>query len=521
MKKILFLISIICAIMVACDSSIPPVIEDGNGDKDDIVNEIPDAGGDSDSDGNENTDPAPEENENPDTEGEETPEIDHKPIVTPVINDPGIAYVWDESVIPEITIKITEDEWNALLARYDEYDHNVDYFHADFEYKKGNEVTTITDGGLRLRGNTSRRRPEGAFGEPHSRRNPDWHHCHFGINFRKFHKDDAHTVNGIRKVNLKWFKDDPNYVRELYCYDLFRRYGIWTAAHDVYSRVWLKVGNETPAYLGVFEMIETVDDEFIKRRLTGMFEYAKGNLWKCGYANNSADLNGLDGSWAVDLDNGVNYDYEYKGDEEDYATAKAQLEDFILKLTGKGEESFYKWIKEVCDVEFLLKTYAVNVVVGMCDDFWNNGNNYYLYFNTTDKFEYKVFFIPYDYDNTLGTSWNCGIISDTGRQDPYNWGDRGLLMERLMRFDEFRQIYKNALKELVAQENNLFHVDASIARIEAWQSKISNYVWNDTEEDMYIYDEAAYWGNNQNYKLLTKGSNNFFQVKTATVNAMR
>ena len=94
-------------------------------------------------------------------------------------------------------------------------------------------------------------------------------------------------------------------------------------------------------------------------------------------------------------------------------------------------------------------------------------------------------------------------------------------MERLMRFEEFRQIYKNALKELVAAENGLFHVDASIARIQAWQNKISDYVWNDTGEDMYIYDEAAYWGNNQNYKLLTKGYGNFFQVKADTVNSMK
>ena len=434
----------------------------------------------------------------------------------------GIAYMWDESVIPEITVSMTEEEWNKLLFRYDEFDHNVDYFHADFTYKKGSEVTEIKDGGLRLRGNTSRRRPEGNYGESHDTRNPDWHHCHFGINFRKFHKDDAHTVKGIRKVNLKWFKDDPNYVRELYCYDLFRRYGIWTAANDVYCRVWLKVGDDAPAYLGVFEMLETVDDEFIKRRIDGMFKKKGGFLWKCGYAGGGpADLKGTDGSWSVDLDNGENYTYEFKGDKEDYETARVQLEDFILKLTGKGEASFYKWIKEVCDVELLLKTYAVNVVVGMCDDYWNNGNNFYLYFNTTDKYDYEFFFIPYDYDNTLGTSWNIGIMNDPGRQDPYNWGDTGLLMERLMKFDEFRQIYRDALKELVDPANNLFYVDASIARIKAWQDRIRPYVENDTGEDMSIYDEAASWGNQKNYKLMTKGNNNFFQVKAETVNKMK
>lgn len=446
------------------------------------------------------------------------PEVPSKPVVAD-----GVAYMWDETVVPEITIQITEDEWNRLLKRYDEYEHNVDYFHADFVYKKGNEITTISDGGLRLRGNTSRRRPEGNKGELHKSKNPDWHHCHFGINFRKYHKDDDHTINGIRKINLKWFKDDPTYVRELYCYDLFRRYGIWTAANDVYCRVWLKVGNDNAAYMGVYEMIEPVDDEFIKRRLEGKFENKDGFLWKCGHVNaGSADLNGTDGSWSVDLDNGVNYTYEFKGDEEDYEKARIQLEDFILKLVGKGEESFYKWIKEVCDVEFLLKTYAVNVVVGMCDDYWNNGNNFYLYFNTTDKLDYEFFFIPYDYDNTLGTSWQIGVMNDPGRQDPYNWGNTGLLMERLMKFDEFRNIYKDALQELVASDKGLFHVDASIARINAWQARIAQYVSNDTGEDMKIYDQAApSWGDGKGYKLLTKGSKNFFQVKAETVNKMQ
>ena len=105
--------------------------------------------------------------------------------------------------------------------------------------------------------NTSRRRPEGGYGQNHDSINPDWHHCHFGINFRKYHKDDEHELKGIRKINLKWFKDDPCYVRELYCYDLFRRYGIWTSAFSTYARVWLQIDAETPAYLGVFDMIET------------------------------------------------------------------------------------------------------------------------------------------------------------------------------------------------------------------------------------------------------------------------
>ena len=418
------------------------------------------------------------------------------PFTTASLNDEGLSYVWDESVIPEITIHITEDEWNRLLMRYDEFSNNVDYFHADFTYRKGDEVIFIEDGGIRLRGNTSRRRPEGNGGEYHDSENPDWHHCHFGINFRKFHKDKEHTLKGIRKVNLKWFKDDPCYVRELYCYDLFRRYGIWTSAFSTYCRVWLDVeGDKEPAYFGVYNMIEPIDDKFVEKRVDGRFGSDEGNLWKCVY--------------------------EFKGDEEDFPAAKAQLQDFILKLNGKGEESFYKWIKEVCDVEFLLKTYAVNVVTGMWDDHWNNGNNFYLYFNSTDKYDYQVFLLPYDYDNTLGTSLNCGNISDAGRHDPYDWGNASILMERLMKFEDFRQMYKDALMELTDPANALFHMDASVPRIQAWQNLIRPYVSNDTGEDMSIKDKPASWGNHHEYRLMDTGSDNFFRVKTETVSKMK
>ena len=462
----------------------------------------------------------------PEPEPEPKPEPEPEGIVpfTPAsVNDPGVAYVWDESVVPEITIHITKDEWNRLLKRFDEFNNNVDYFHADFTYRKGRETIVIEDGGLRLRGNTSRRRPEGYTGQNHNSNNPDWHHCHFGINFRKYHKDSDHTIHGIRKVNLKWFKDDPCYVRELYCYDLFRRYGIWTSAFSTYCRLRLQVGDEKPAYFGVYHMIEPIDDEFVERREEGMFENVKGNLWKCVYgAGGMADLKNADlnnsnrCNW--DQDNGVNYTYEFKGDEEDFAAARTQLSDFIKKLNSKQGEELHSWLGYVFDMEFLMKTYAVNVAVGMWDDHWGNGNNFYLYFNGTGLNDYKVYFLPYDYDNSLGTSH---IIADAGRQDPYNWGQNaGILMEKILQFDDFRQMYRNAFLELADPANDLFHMDASVPRIKAWQDKISPYVSNDTGEDMSIKDQPASWSNHTEYRLLDTGSNNWFRVKTEVINSM-
>lgn len=463
-----------------------------------------------------------EATENPEPEPEPEPE-GIIPFTPESVNDPGVAYVWDENVVPEIIIHISKDEWNRLLERYDEFNNNVDYFHADFTYKKGRERIFIQDGGVRLRGNTSRRRPEGNTGQPHDSDNPDWHHCHFGINFRKYHKDSDHTVHGIRKINLKWFKDDPCYVRELYCYDLFRRYGIWTSAFSTYCRLWIQIDNEKAAYFGVYNMIEPIDDEFVERREDGMFENDKGYLWKCVYgAGGMADFRKADEknsnlfNW--DQDNGINYTYEFKGDKVEFATARTQLVDFIKKLNSKQGEDLHSWLAKVFDMEFLMKTYAVNVAVGMWDDHWGNGNNFYMYFNGTGLDNYKVFFLPYDYDNSLGTS---AIMEDAGRQDPYNWGDAGILMEKILQFDDFIQMYKNAFQELADPANDLFHMNASVPRIMAWQNMIMGYVSNDTREDMSVIDRPASWSNHPEYRLVDTGSNNWFHVKTEVINSMQ
>lgn len=423
----------------------------------------------------------------------------------------GLSYIWDFDVIPEITISLTPEEWQRLLTTYDKDNKTKAYFHCDVTYKKGDDVWNITNAGVRLRGNTSRRRPESG---THQTEGADWHHCHFGLNLRKFEKDKDHEINGIRKMTLKWFNNDPTYIREPFCFDLFNRAGIWTASRICYARVWIHIQGDTkPAYFGIYSLIEPYDNKYIARKKE-QFGSTDGNLWKCNYtANGPADLRSTNANFGED-DNIHEYTYSLQETVGTFEDAKAQLQDFIAKLNGKSDESFKKWISEVCDVELLMRTYAVNVAVGMWDDMWNNGNNYYLYFNSLDKLNYKVFFIPYDYDNTLGTS-NC---YDPAKQNPTQWGGMGKLMERLIRIPEFKQIYVDELKRLVAPGNGLMDYDSATNRIKDWQKRISDFVPNDTGEDMSIKDEAASWSN-CHYRLLGT-SNNYFIEKAKTINSL-
>ena len=90
-----------------------------------------------------------------------------------------------------------------------------------------------------------------------------------------------------------------------------------------------------------------------------------------------------------------------------------------------------------------------------------------------------------------------------------------------MKFDDFRKMYKNALNELIDPANGLLDMNSSVSRVKQWQNRISPYISNDTGEDMSIYDQPASWGNHGEYRLMNTGSNNFFKVKTETIQKMK
>lgn len=400
--------------------------------------------------------------------------------------------------VPEVRISITEAQWKVLLDAFNKNHNTQQYIRCDVSYADGSVSESVKGAGLRLKGNTSRRYPGEA---------GNLHHVHFGLHFEEY--TEKQKLLGMSRLDLKWFKDDAAYCREVYCYDLFHRAGIWTAVSSGYVRLWITIGGKE-SYMGVYELMEHVRGSYLKHRKE-LFGGNDGHLWKARYGASFRDAN----AWMGVDDNEHDYTYELKSEAEDFEAAKAQLQLFIRQLNSLKGEAFYTWASKTMDVELLLKTYAVNVAVGMWDDYWNNTNNFYFYFNPAGQF----FFIPYDYDNTLGTSHDSGSQSDSGRQDPYRWGsDSNPLIVKLLGKAEWKAYYKKCLQELCAGN---FAADVSMARIKRWQEVIAPYVSNDTGEDMEIKDRPASWGNRDQYRILTPGPNNFFTVKASVVKAMQ
>lgn len=449
---------------------------------------------------------------------------DDPQIIEPIIIEPPISPVntlnnelnaklndvFTITEVPSITMEISTTEWNTFLANFDLNSQNEEYIVGNFTLTKAGITTKLDSVGFKLKGNTSRKRPEGEIGEAHNPNNPSWHHAHFALNFSKYIKSQKYK--GLNKINLKWFKDDSNYVREVYCYDLFERFGVWTAPHSSYCKLTIKIKENTkPAYFGVYQMIESIDEDYLKNREV-QFGSSNANLWKCSWG---ADLRNADpnrmGVEQVTLDPNTskNYIYDLKTNKKTISAAKTQLSLFITELNAQSSTSLKSWITAHCDVDLLLKTYAVNVMVGMWDDYWINSNNYYFYLDASSK----LTFIPYDYDNTLGTS---AIINDSGTQNLLSWGNssNNPLIAKILSIPEYKTMYINNLYDLANPINKLFNSSSSMSRISNWQSMITPYLSNDTGEDMAIYDRPASWSNQSNYRLNSM-DNNYFAMRAS------
>lgn len=444
-----------------------------------------------------------------------------------------VDYIFDANALPTITLEISTEEWNKILINFDKNPNNEECIIADYYFNKYGEIHKIENMGLRLRGNTSRVRPEGSTGELHNPTSPDWHHCHFGFRFEKFQENNL--FSGTDRFSLRWAKEDPTYVHEIYSYDLLRRFGVWTTPKSSYCRLQIKIKEDSKtAYLGVYEMFEGLDDQYIADRAKeGKIKSDAGYMWKMGhgsgvgaYLTKDQANESLMGIEDIPLEGAsTTFTYDYKSKKKKLPEAKVQFIEFIKNLNDKTGEDFITWAESNINIDLLLRAYAVTVATGHWDDYWCNGNNFYLYFDIDGKCNY----IPYDFDNALGTS-HGDIMVNPGTGDPMNWGNPNRpLITKVLAVDKWKSQYKAYLKELASPSNDYLDAEKSMARIKAWHAQISDYVDNDTKEDCVIADRPASWSSGvKNYRLLTgndqggaNGDPNFFRTRIKVINDIK
>lgn len=481
-------------------------------------------------------------------EQEKNPEYDSRTKALDAIFNP------DE--LGKIILVFDRSEWNKHLDYCDlELHHEENVVAKGFYFAKDNKEWFFKDIGFRIRGNTSRIRPQDFIGK--------YVPAHFALDFEEWltKEDDADKkekklAGAAKGLILKRFKDDPTYSREIYGYNMFRQNGIWIAPRAAYTRLIIQIQEADGSYetinYGVYAMIEEVKKQFLKERTTpesgGNLTSNKGNLWKLSwpsdFKNIDANSIGEESSKKITDANGnvtgikvQSFPYDFKSGGL-FEEAKTQLIDFINELNalpnckdGNNDEADIATIKDFytnkMDGDLFLRTYAVNVILGMWDDYWMNSNNFYFYFDESGK----AYFIPFDYDNILGVN---GLNTDIAKHSPIAWGnlDDGNrpLIQKILQVPEYMQAYKVYLDEF-SNEESYFDDDKSIERIKKWQEMIKPYIYgrklNYTFEQKNKYfckvyneiaDFPADWGSPyKKYTLYTPGDMNYFTVRQNTI----
>ena len=319
------------------------------------------------------------------------------------------------------------------------------YVHADFEF----EGMTVKNVAIRYKGQASfmmaRNSPKKSF----------------KIDFNRY-KDNQEFFQ-LKKLNLNNNTMDPSQMVDSLSYDLFRAFQI-PAPRTAHAKVYLTVeGQQDRKYLGVYTIVEQIDDDFLKRN----FDRKSGLLLKPQmipgfpyYGNDWEDYE---------------VPYEPKSDNVTWKQAKHFMA-FTELVNDASDEEFAQNIETYTDVVQFLRFLAVNVVISNYDSILGMGQNYYIYRDP-------------DLDRFLWIPWDCNLAFGKFPMGGSNYqqmkasineplSNTQPLIDRILKIPEWKDVYLKYVREFTEDvflsERVCKNVDAMHALIKTAVEKDPN-----------------------------------------------
>jgi spore coat protein CotH len=421
---------------------------------------------------------------------------------TEYLQDPDHQFWFGIDNLPTIQLNFSTPQWELLLTSTNSDREEV---MADFTFTQNGIEYPVSNIGIKLSGNTSFRLPATA--------NDPFVQANFTLDFDEFIDDQE--LKGIAALKLKRFNADSTFVHEPLSNQIMHNFDLWTAHSSSYVRLVLKVGDSDAEYFGVYRMNESVNrHEYIDKRFGKNND--SGFLWQGNYkAWGEAHFSRITADWdgVGDFDQAS---FEYKGKGSKFAEGKAQLVELAENFSQLEGSEFEEYVTQHLNIPLFLKSLAAEAVLGHWDGFWGNGNNYMFYIDE----QAMLHFIPFDTDNTLGTSL---IVADTGEQNPLTFGPEDtspLLVKKILAIEQFKQEFKGYTKQLVSQDN-LMDETYSLDWIASVHSLIEDHLLNVTGDNQTIADRPASWSNQADYRIfdLSSGKNWYATRKSAVLNS--
>ncbi len=293
--------------------------------------------------------------------------------------------IFNDTIVHSLVIETTISNWFETL----ENDFQQNFEHPDLYPEIYRPCSVTWDGvliancGFREKGNASNSLTNFGKKKP------------FKIAFDEF--DNNQTLDGIKKINLNNFTNDPSLMHDVIAFKLFRDAGL-VASRTSFTKLF--VNGE---YIGLYAIIENVDKTFLKSHFGS--SQNDGNLYKTDRGA-AVYLNWLGSSSSGYKDQGL------KLNTNEIADDWTQLINFIDFINNNFDADFKQQLESKFDVHAYLKILAIEKCIRSWDSYWGGGNNFYLY----EHPDGVIRWIPWDMNETFQ---DIKVLSGTSQLDGY------------------------------------------------------------------------------------------------------
>ena len=254
------------------------------------------------------------------------------------------------------------------------------------------------------------------------------------LSFGKFTPEQR--FHGLRKIHLNNSVQDPSFLTENICGELYRLAGI-PAARVSFATVQLN-GKKHGLYV--------LKEGFTKEMLALTFKNTKGNLYDGGFIREVTDQ--------LERDLGEDHDVADWSDLK--ALAKAAI--------NPNVSTRFDELSQVLDVDRFLSYLALQIMTWDWDGYVMNRNNYRIYHDLESG---KMVFIPHGMDQMFS-------VSDSSIQPPDKFN--GLVASAFIRTPMGRLLYRERFGQIFT---NVFQLEMMTNRVNELGALLRPYAAND------------------------------------------
>jgi spore coat protein H len=363
--------------------------------------------------------------------------------------------VYAENHVLDVQISITREAWDSMQPQRRERRPGEDGPRVDFgnqfPYAKTKVVIdglSLPDTGMRFKGNSSYRFASRGLKRP------------FKIDTNRF--VNGQKLHGRTKLNFSNAFLDSAFMKEKLGYELYRAAGLPTPGVGWASVTLTVEGLAKKKPLGIYVIIEQVDDRYIGQKLG---KASKGSLLM---KPESVD------DWRYLGEEPKAYErYNIKLGEKNTDQIRQFAE--LLKLVEQGsDDEFAREIGKRMNLEQFAGYLAATSILVNIDSYIGMPHNYYL---LMDKADGKLRMLPWDLNETFGTftmgrSPEMLVKWDIDRP----WISKRRLSERLFETESFLKRYRTAVAKLM-KEN--FTKEKLFERIDTFEKAITHHIKKD------------------------------------------